>query len=160
MLFAIVQKERRAANLTVLLIITTLGIVLLGFLVMRRLDSFINSGGVLDSSQGRANQGVLVYGAPDVAKKIHNAGLRYKTLSTPIFPEDGFYSALFALSGDDLTNLTICRAAKNSDPGITIIARCSSPELRSVYEAVGCNRLLDTNETVDELLAELRGTGR
>lgn len=146
--------------MTVLLIITTLGVILLGYLVMCRLDNFLEEGGILDSPQGRANQGVLVYGAPDVTEKINRAGMKCRNLTTPTFPEDGFYSALFALSGDDRGNLAICHAAKHTDPGITIIARCNAPELRDVFETMGANRLLGTGEPIDALLAELWGVGR
>ncbi len=146
--------------MAVLLTITTLGSLLLGYLVMCRLDNFLERGSILDSPQGRANQGVLVYGAPDVAEKIHRTGMKCKNLATLAFPEDGFYSALFALSSDDRSNLALCSAAKRADPGITMIARCNAPELRSVFQAVGVSRLLGTDEPIDVLLAELWGVGR
>lgn len=146
--------------MTVLLIIASIGVILLGYLVMCRLDNFLERGGIPDSPKGRANQGVLVYGAPDVAEKINRSGMKCKNLTTLPFPEDGFYSALFALSGDDRGNLAICHAAKRADPGITIIARCSAPELRGVFETMGANRLLATGEPIDALLAELRGAIR
>ncbi|MEA4933787.1 MAG: NAD-binding protein [Lawsonibacter sp.] len=146
--------------MTFLLFITTLGVILLGYLVMCRLDNFLERGGILDSPQGRVNQGVLVYGAPDVAEKINRAGMKCRNLAALPFPEDGLYSALFALSGDDRGNLAICHAAKHADPGITIIARCSAPELRGVFETMGANRLLGTDESIDALLAELWGASR
>lgn len=146
--------------MAVLLLITAIGVVLLGYLVMCHLDHFLERGGILDSPQGRANQGVLVYGAPDVAEKIHKAGMKYKILTALTFPEDGLYSAVFALSSDDRGNLAICDAAKRADPEITIIARCSAPELRGVFETMGVHRLLGTGESIDTLLAELWGADR
>lgn len=146
--------------MTVLLIITTLGILSLGYLVMHRLDTFLERGNLLDSPQGRANQGILVYGAPDIAEKLHKIGMKCHIVTTGSFPEEGFYSALFALSGDDRKNLAICSAAKRADPGITIIARCNEPELRGVFQATGVQKLLDAGEPIDGLLAELRGAGR
>lgn len=146
--------------MTVLLFITAIGVILIGYLAMCRLDHFLERGGILDSPQGRANQGVLVYGAPDVAEKIHKTGMKCKNLTALAFPEDGVYSALFALSSDDRGNLAICHAAKHADPEITIIARCSAPELRGVFEALGATRLLGTGEPIDALLAELWGADR
>jgi hypothetical protein len=146
--------------MVVLLIITALGTILLGHLVMRRLDLFIDRGGITDSPQGRINRGMLVYGAPDAAEKMQKAGIKCALLTTSDFPEDGFFSALLALSADDLGNLAVCGAAKRADPGIYIIARCNSPELRGVFEAAGAKRLLCAGEPIEGLLAEMRGDGR
>jgi hypothetical protein len=146
--------------MTILLVISTLGVVVLVFFVMLRLDNFLGKGGILDGPQGRANQGVLLYGAPDAKEKICRMGLKCTTLTMLSFPEDGFYSALLALSRDDNGNIALCHAAKRSDPGIVIIARCNAPEQRGVYEAVGVNRLLDAGEPIDGLLTELWGINR
>lgn len=146
--------------MTILLILSTLGVMLFGFFVMLRLDNILAKGCILESPHSRANQGVLLYGAPDAKEKICRIGLKCTTLTMLSFPEDGFYSALLALSGDDGGNIAICRAAKRSDPDIAIIARCNAPELREVYEAVGASRLLDAGESIDGLLTELWGINR
>lgn len=146
--------------MVILLAVTTVGIFMLGYCVMLRLDHFIEMGGFLDSPQGRANQGVLIYGAPKVEEAIYKIGMKCKILTEPIFPEDGLYSALFALSRDDRGNLAICHMAKQADPGITIIARCSTPNLLSVFETIGVSRLLGAEESVAPLLAELWGVSR
>ncbi|WP_312279533.1 NAD-binding protein [Oscillibacter sp.] len=146
--------------MTILLAATTVILLVLGFLVMRHLDEFIERGGILDSPQGRANQGILIYGAPEVEEKIHKIGMKCKILIDPIFPEDSLYSALVALSHDDCANLALCHMARQADPGIIIIARCSTPNLQSIFEAMGVSRLLSVEESVVPLLAELGGVGR
>lgn len=146
--------------MTILLAVTTVGLLTLGYFVMRRLDDFIERGGILDSPQGRVNQGILIYGAPEVEEKIHKIGMKCKILTDPVFPEDGLYSALFALSQDDRGNLALCHMARQADPGITIIARCSAPNLQGVFKTMGVSRLLGAGEPVDLLLAELGGAGR
>ena len=146
--------------MTVLLILATLGTFLLGYFIMRRLDLFFEKDSFLDGPQGRVNQGILVYGAPEVVEKIKKSGMKCNALMTSSFPEDGFYSALFAFSRDDLKNLEICHAAKCADPGIYIIARCNAPDLRKVFEDAGTDQLLSAGESVDVLLAEMRGIGK
>lgn len=146
--------------MTILLTVATMGMLMLGYFVMRRLDNFIERGGILDSPQGRANQGVLIYGAPEVEEKIHKIGMKCKILTEPIFPADGPYAALFALSRDDRGNLALCHMARQADPGITIIARCGAPNLQGVFETMGVSRLLGADESVGPLLAELRGVCR
>lgn len=145
--------------LAALLVVGLLGIILLGFVVMRRIDRFMESGGITDSLQGRANNGVLVFGAPEAVAKMAKAGIKCAELTEPALPEDGSYSALFALSGDDMANLALCHAAKKADPGITVVARCGSPELRGVFADAGADCLLTAGEAIGPLLARLRGDG-
>ncbi len=144
----------------VLLVVATIGLLVLGYFVMRSLDDYIERGKILDSPQGRANQGILIFGAPEVEGKIHKIGMKCKILTEPIFPEDGLYSALFALSQDDSSNLLLSNMARQADPGITIIARCSAQNLQGAFEAIGVSRLLGSEESVDPLLAELGGISR
>ena len=146
--------------MTVLLILATLGAFLLSYSIMRRLDLFFEKDNFLDGPQGRANQGILVYGAPDIVEKMKKSGMKCSPLTTLSIPEDGFYTALFAFSGDDLKNLEICHAAKDADPGIYIIVRCNTPDLCKVFEDAGADRLLSAGESVDVLLAEMRGIGK
>lgn len=143
--------------MVILLFIATLGIMSLGYLIMYRLDNFIETGGISDSPQGRANQGILIYGEPETTAKLQKAGIKCRTLTTLMFPEQDLYSALFALSADDSSNLAICHSARCIDPGITIIARCNMPEFQSIYETIGTSKLLNANESLDSLLAELWG---
>ncbi|MPM92332.1 hypothetical protein SDC9_139467 [bioreactor metagenome] len=146
--------------MAVLLIFTALGTFLLGYLVMYRLDLFFAKSGFLDGPTGRINQGVLVYGAPDVAEKLNKSGMKCKVLMTLPFPEGDYYSAVFALSGNDEQNLAVCHAAKRADPGIYIIARCNTPALREIFEDTGAERLLAAGEPIDPLLAEMRSVVR
>ena len=145
--------------MTALLIVSMLGIALLGYAVMCRVDRFIESGGIVDSPQGRVNQGALIYGAPEIAQKIREMGIKCRVLSDPTFPEDGLYSALFALSASDDENLTLCRSAKNSDPGIYLIVRCNEIRLYEIFEVAGADRILGAGEPIDSLIAELWGAG-
>ena len=143
--------------MTALLIVALFGIALLVYDAMRRIDRFIEKGGLADSPQGRANRGILVFGSLEAADKFKHVGLRFRVLHQPIFPEDGCYSALFSLSANDDENLILCCAAKRSDPGIYLIVRCNSPQLHSIFETIGANCILNAGECIDTLLEELGG---
>lgn len=143
--------------MTILLIVCTLGIIILGFAVMRHIDHFIAHGGIIDSPQGRANQGVLVYGAQGIADILQKHGVKYRVLAEPFFPDDGYYSSLFALSSNDDNNLIICHAANQADSGIYIVARCNAFLLREIYADAGANYILGADESIDTLLVELWG---
>lgn len=98
-----IKAEKGRSTIKTLLTVTIIGTGLLGFFIMQRFDHFIEEG-ILYSPQGRVNQGILLYGAPGIAAKIHKSGIKCKVLLLPEFPEDGLYSALFALSWDDCSN--------------------------------------------------------
>ncbi|MEA5060316.1 MAG: NAD-binding protein [Candidatus Pelethousia sp.] len=142
-----------------MLLIATVGVVLLGYAIMHRIDTFIRNGSEVHSPQGHANRGILVYGAPTVASKIQKAGGACSVLAELSFPQDGFYSAFFALSEDDDKNLILCHAAKQADPGIYIIVRCNTPAMRELFEMAGASRLIDADESLDPVFAELWGVG-
>ena len=145
--------------MAVLLGVVTLGAVLAGWLVMRRIDAFLDRGGILDSPQGRANRGVLVYGAPEAVSRLQRAGVRCAAIREEVFPEDGLYAALFALSADDGMNLSLIHSARRADPGIYVLARCNAPGLSPAYEAAGAARLIGPGEPVEALISELGGIG-
>ena len=140
-----------------LLILSALGILVLGGFLMHRVDLFMTRGSVIESPKGRANRGVLVYGAADLVPRIRRAGVQCGELTDPMLPEDGSYVALFALSGDDGKNIALCRGAKHADPGIYVIARCCDPNLCDAYGDAGADRILMAGESVDALITELWG---
>lgn len=146
--------------MTVFLIIMLLCIFILGYLVMCRLDNFFDKGGIIDSPKRRENQGVMVYGASDVAQKIRNFGIKCRVLTEPVFPNDGYYSALFALSSDDGNNLLICSATKQEEPGVCVIVRSNSSQSDEVFKTAGVNFILGPGEPIDGLLTEMWGIGK
>lgn len=135
----------------------SLGMLVLGYLVMRRIDSFLERGGIIDSPQGRAHRGVLVYGPPALIPKIERAGLPCKMLAEPSFPDEYRYAALFILSENDSANFALLVAAKRADPDIFVIVRANARELREAFGNAGANRVICEGESLESLLAELTG---
>lgn len=144
----------------VLLSVATLGLIVFGYFVMCRLDSFIERGGFAGDTLGRANYGALVYGSPKAVASIQKAGIVCRQLEMPTFPDDGPYSAFFVLSQDDCENLALCYSAKRADSGIYVVARCNTPVLYRAFEAAKADRILASEEQVDALFADFGGVGR
>ncbi|MPM37539.1 hypothetical protein SDC9_84157 [bioreactor metagenome] len=145
--------------MTATLIISLFCISVFGYYVVAGVDRFLARGGIADSPQGRANKGILVYGSPQTAAGIQKAGMKYRVIESLPIPEDGNYSALFALSEDDFGNLAVCKAARRLDPGIYMVARCGTEELRSSFVETGVTLLLSQSEPVEPLLAGIIGEG-
>jgi hypothetical protein len=143
--------------MTATLIISLFCIGAFGYYVVTGVDRFIARGGITDSPPGRGNQGILVYGPPQAAADIQKTGMKYRVIQSLPIPEDGYYSALFALSEDDFGNLAVCKAAKRLDPGIYMVARCGTENLRSSFEEAGVTLLLGQSEPVEALVAGMFG---
>jgi hypothetical protein len=142
---------------TLFVIAFSLGMLVLGYLVMRGIDGFLERGGIIDSPQGRAHRGALVYGPPGVIPQIERAGLPCKLLAEPSFPDEYRYAALFILSENDGANLALLLAAKRADPDIFVVARANARALYAAYGNAGANRVICEGESLESLLAELSG---
>jgi hypothetical protein len=142
--------------MSVLLVITTLGIIFLGYLIMRRIDNFMAGGGFADSREGRRKMGVLVFGSHAAACAALDAGIQCTELTEPVLPQDnGYYSAIFILSEREPENLALCRAARREDPDILIIVRCADSCLKEVYTELGACHILTPDQPVEAMLSEL-----
>ena len=86
--------------------------------------------------------------------------MKCRNITAQSYSEDGCYSILFALSDEDKDNLAICHDAKSTDPGIAIVARCNTPNLRDIFINEGVDRLLSAGEPIDSLLTELWGADK
>jgi hypothetical protein len=100
---------------------------------------------------------ILIYGAPDLEKKFRHSGIKCRQLALPIFPRSPHYSALFALSNNDILNLKILTMAKTSDPDVMLIARCNHASMMEVFKSIGVDRILTAAEPIDPLIDELQG---
>lgn len=144
--------------MSVLLVITALGILLLGYLIMRRIDNFIAGGGFVESWEGRKKMGVLIFGSHAAACAALNAGIQCTELTEPALPQDnGYYSAIFLLSEQESENLVLCRAVHREDPDLLIIVRCADTRLKEVYTKLGACHILSPDEPVEAMLSELWG---
>jgi hypothetical protein len=144
--------------MSALLVITALGIIILGYLIMRRIDSFIADGGFIDSREGRRKMGVLIFGSHAAACAALNAGIQCTELVEPALPQNnGYYSAIFILSEHESENLALCRAAHQEDPDLCIIVRCADSRLKEVYTKLGACHVLSPDEPVEAMLSELWG---
>ncbi len=141
-----------------MLAVTALGIIILGYVMMRRIDNFIADGGFVDSREGRRRMGVLIFGSHAAVSAALNAGIQCTELTEPVLPQDnGYYSAILVLSEYESENLALCRAAHQEDPDICIIVRCADSRLKEVYTKLGACRIFTPGEPVETMLSQLWG---
>lgn len=141
-----------------MLAVTALGIIILGYMIMRRIDNFITDGGFVDSREGRRKMGVLIFGSHAAACAALSAGIQCTELTEPALPQDNcYYSAILVLSERESENLALCRAARQEDPDICIIVRCADSRLKEVYAELGACHIFSPDEPVEAMLSQLWG---
>jgi len=132
------------------------GTVLFGYFVVRRMDRFFSYRGPDSAPPGRQKAELLVFGTPAELERIQAAGFRCLMADAFFLPENGCFSALLALCGDDAENLAMCRKMRRCDPEIYVIARSGTALLSEAYTAAGADRILLPGESLEGILNELR----
>lgn len=153
------HNERRVVDLTATLLISTLGVMLLGFVILRRMDAFFDSGGFLAPPGGGAEGGVLVCGSPSTVDRLEKLGVRCAEWTGEGAMERR-WAAVLALWDSDEENLSLCRAARRSGAEVYIVARCHAPAQLEAFRSAGADRVLLTGETLSVVLAQLQERGR
>ena len=144
--------------MTALLIISTVWVIAIGYVIMRRIDGFFTNVGFADSRAERMRNGVVVFGSHDAACGARRAGVRCTEITEPVLSEDiGDFAAVLILSEDEKLNLELCRAARKIDSGIGIVVRCGEPSLKKTCEKLGDCCVVPLDMSVDNVLSELWG---
>lgn len=148
----------RGENMTALLIISTLGVLLLGYMVMIRLDRFLSGGHETKLPLERVRVAVVVFGGnAELFRLLDREGITYRTTSRPELPDGTAFSMFLALSNDDLDNLTACNRAKHAAPGIKIIALCNDNTYMDMYSAAAGAGVLRGMPSAGDILLVMKG---
>lgn len=147
--------------MTAVLLISTIGVLALGFVLARRFGSFLDAGGCSRVPESPRSVRVLML-APETLRSplLLNLDALSLTVSAPIrneLPENLRFSVLLALSDSDLDNLRLCSAARRFCPGSTAIVRCREPLFSPLYKTAGADRVLPSDCTPEEVLAAMKG---
>lgn len=145
--------------MTAVLIVSTLGILLLGYVVMTKLDAFLAGKPKAKPPHRIQRANVLVFGgSAEFYRLLDREGIPYRTTSKPGIPAGAVFSVFLALSNDDLDNLTACNRAKHALPGIRIIALCNDYTYMDMYtDAVGTG-VLHGRPSPKDILIVMKGS--
>jgi Trk K+ transport system NAD-binding subunit len=145
----------------VLFIIVFIGIVLYGYLLMGRLDKFIEKGGFRKVSEASGEKEILLYGEPEtigsIAHALDAAAITYDFTTEPAIMNGIRYQWLGAFSADDADNLLICLSAKRMNSNIRTIAKCNNVIYENVFRQTGITVILQNDIPIGRILACLKG---
>ncbi len=122
----------------IVLALSVVCLVLLGYVLMGRLDRFLESGG-FDAPRGCV-KGVLVFVDAQRRLEVEDALQPYRTYlrytGEPVPPEGLNCTVVFAASGRDADNILLCAQACKSYPA-RMIALCNQAQYRFIYRDYG-----------------------
>lgn len=148
-------------SLTFLLIITTVGIMLFGFVIMGQLDNFIGSSGFTESSQELLIRTILLFGekkiVTDISTHLSGRNISYHIAKEPDVPENIIFFVVLALSDNDMDNLLLCNKAKHVCPDVLTVAKCNENIYKKVFENAVINCILTGHLTPDSVLCAVKG---
>lgn len=131
-----------------------LGVIVLGFWVMKRLDKalFEQTDFACAGTEPGKKAKVLIFvdeNGEDFEAEIHAlmheltfSGIPYERTTNPGYQKLENFSCVLALSGKDLDNVLLCHQAKRLRPEIGTIARCSRNVYREIFHEQGVDRII------------------
>jgi len=144
-----------------LLIVTTIGVILYGYVLMNRIDRFIEQGGFAPGLRKITQREILLYGEPETLNTIglalKRAAISYDYLNELEIKDGVTYRWVGAFSRDDESNLLICMLVKRNDDKIRMMAKCNDMVYESIFRQMGVTVIFQNEVSPDRILACLRG---
>lgn len=145
----------------VLLITISVGIILYGYLLMRRLDLFFARGGFMEEPETSIEKEILLYGEKETLAEIINvlgdASVSYDYTAEPDIKDGTYYHWIGAFSKDDMDNLLICLSAKRKNNDIGTMAKCNNMIYENIFRQTGISVILGKDISANQILAALKG---
>jgi hypothetical protein len=143
----------------IILALMTIATMLLGFLVMRRLDGYFQRRGTLGEAPVLSRAGILLFGQGALivalGALLQDKDIGYVALCGDHIPSGAAFTVAVALSDSDLDNLLFCANVRRHYAGVPVLARCNDYVYRDVYASVGAERVYDKNVRPEAILSEL-----
>ncbi|MEA5014694.1 MAG: NAD-binding protein [Candidatus Limiplasma sp.] len=147
--------------MAVLLLMVSIGVVLYGYLLVRRLDRFIQRGGIVQEPAAMVRKEILLYGGKDavgrIARALDEAAITYDRTAEMDVRNGAAYDWVGAFSESDADNLLFCLLAKRKNERIHTLAECNDRMYENVFKQAGITAILPKNAPVDQILACLKG---
>lgn len=139
-----------------------IGIALLGYFIMNRLDSFFEKGGFIDRPLTKTNHKLLIYCAEQpepllsrLEPELQRQGILCNYLTEPHVPAPDDLLAVLALSERDLDNLLLCHEAKRLRSDVYTIALCNDQLYQHFFADAGIDQILTEDQPADYFITQI-----
>lgn len=145
--------------MTVLLILTTLGVVVFGYCIMGRMDKFLRNMDFEDDDREEKNSNVLLFASkPDFSSfetSLTDKKISYISTYEPDIPDNMQIMTVLAVSNNDLDNLSLCCKARHLFPNAFLIAKCNDMLYHGIFKETGIHRIVTHNLTANVIISTL-----
>lgn len=150
-----------------IIIMALLGISVLGFFVMRRLDVAMEDIAVVDHIEKVRRATVLIYSEEagheeaikTILEELDQQGIPHVETTNGNVQDLMLFTHVVAISDSDLDNLLLCHRAKRLKPDVETIASCSKYVYQSVFKDQGVDWIV-TGDRDPVLLNLVSGLGQ
>jgi hypothetical protein len=145
--------------MTVLIIVAILGVVAYGYLLMARVDRFLNNESFEDGVHEIDNRVVLIYAFDNdysvIKASLSDKKIPYIQTCEPEIPDNVEIMTVLAVSDNDLDNLLLCCKARHLFPDVFLIAKCNDLLYHSIFINTGIQCVLTGTFTPDVILSNI-----
>ena len=129
------------------LVISMIGVFVFGYILIGRVDSFLEKGGFSGFSGDTVRKDVLVFSssekqnneAESMISSLTDLSLSYDIVQRPQIPDKCSYDIVLTISGNDMDNLMLCATAKRVYTKVFTLAKCNDKR----YECIFCREDVD-----------------
>ena len=147
--------------MTIVLIIVTIGIVLYGYLLMHRIDSFFEQRANGETPLDFMQKDILLFGNPKdmktLCKKLDLTDLSFDCVDEPKLCTHTTYRLVGAFSHSDIDNLQLCKSAKRNQKDIHIVAKCNDLIYENIYKHIGVSLVLLKDIEYSQIISCIEG---
>ena len=144
-----------------LLIVTSVGVMLCGYLLMGRVDRFMEQGGFAKEQEPVAGREILLYGEPEtidaISFALEDAAISFDRTRELEIPDGAAYHWVGAFSKDDESNLFICMLVKRKNENVRMMAKCNHVIYENIFRQMGVTVIFQNGVSANRVLACLRG---
>jgi hypothetical protein len=142
------------------IIISMMGVIALGYVLMNRMDAWISDGGFIDMRAPQAVYHFLVYAAPEwkepITRLLLHTPVTCQFLDEARLPPSIEAQYILALSENDWENLCLCHEARHFSPDVNALALCHQPQYRALFENLAVNYVCAGEEAKEKVLAAIK----
>ncbi len=141
-----------------------IGVLLLGYFLMDRLDKSLRNGTIVSKEQATRKQRVAALVMPpnssivnQISQWLMDKDISFIVVDDEYIPYNIDYQYSMAFSDNDLKNLLFSETARHENPEVIMIARCNNPIYHRIYTDIGVQKIFNGKVSQQDLALFLKG---
>lgn len=138
-----------------ILIFPLLGIMVVYYYFLSRIDKFISTEEALYETEEFTYKDILLYkDADEIVATLKANNLKFDLVEYPGIPRFCYYKVVVGVSNSDLDNLLLCKTAKRFDPFVRTVAKCNVQMYQEMFHCEEIDAVVADSSEVKVILGE------